>query len=333
MKMILNDAWDTLLKTSSMNHNQPSSLKVKWDKNEVDLRVGLYSDSSPFVAFEVNSIEQDTFKNSYANLLFTSFKVTLTPNFGKVFLEVKLGNAQKKDFFFSFLNDVVSYALVDLSNNLVHSVLSRIIGWEEFFRKNHSSALSPEAAKGLWGELFFLSTTLVAIPDFQGALIDGWQSIVAKDKDFRLSSCSIEIKTSNASSQIAHITSLEQLDPETPQQPLFLINYIVSPNGSVLTSLPELVSMCRAHIVNSSNRLLFDRKLLGQGYIDELSESFSVFRYQLQKVTAYEVISTFPSLTRNGLSPSILKAEYQVNLSDCSNFIINIDEVYNAIHG
>lgn len=202
-----------------------------------------------------------------------------------------------------------------------------------------SSGLSAEAARGLFGELWFLDRW-TAFPQ----TLPSWLGPTGSRHDFVSRRVSVEVKTTllRADGPVRHrVTSLDQLDdPETGDLYLFSLNVVPDANAS--NSLPGMVEIVRGRLRDDPDLLgLLDRRLAEAHWTPAAAERHSqAFRIRAEEL--YRIRPAFPRLTHAsfpaGLPVGVDDVTYSVDLAACGEFRVaivpsEVRELMNALGG
>lgn len=184
---------------------------------------------------------------------------------GKSTLMFSLIDKNFKEYFDSFCKDIISSSSgLKCEAEGFSYIASRYAYWMRFFSKEKSGRLSDSQIKGLIGEL------LVLIHEGNDAGIEtslyAWIGTEASPQDFVFKENWIEVKTTSRKNKTIQISSIEQLDSETPGV-LAVVKLektsSVNENG---ISLNKLVDEIRKRLGDISLEMLFMKKLTSLGY-------------------------------------------------------------------
>lgn len=327
--MKLNEIWETVNASFQKDKTKAVAIKIDW-LNRAEIWIGLKPPLTPFFAVEIKNDEAFVFDETKLKT-FISFEIEIKDNFKKQFIEVKLKNEPSYDLFLIFMQDILTYSESSSSSSAASSILQRIYAWERFFEKGKLDTLSKEELIGLWGELLFIESILMRKPDSSNELISGWQSKSGIDKDFRLSSKCIEIKTTTRKRNTRFSISSElQLSYE--ELPLYLFGYVLSPDSKMTRTIGDLVHSCRSLLSQTQLLYLFNTKLLSIGYIDEHNSLYEEYRFGTDTIHIFKVNQTFPSITPSKIPLAISSVTYELDPLLCSEWLSNFEEVVHGIN-
>lgn len=223
--------------------------------------------------------------------------------------------------------DVVATALVrDVASGLsaaeaVHRTLAR---WRRFWGAAPDEGLTAEAARGLFGELWFL---LVWLLPHGAEMVDRWVGAAGARHDFQWPTLAIEVKTTTSiRGHIHRINGLDQLDP--PERgPLRLFSLRVREEPAATNSLVTVITGIRDVIAGDAARLdLFDDALAAVGYSSAHEERHAEQRFRVVQERLFRVEDDFPRLSvgslRDGVPRGIERVDYDVNLDGFPHLVL-----------
>lgn len=236
-------------------------------------------------------------------------------NAGEVWIALSRQAGGDADLFLTMVVDVVG-ALRELGKRgdvvVFHAFLSRIGAWQAFMRGGRDRVLSAEAEAGLYGELEVLQALLDEGITPRNAL-DRWKGPLDGLHDFVCEPGALEVKASVASGVFrVNVGSLDQLD-NSLIQPLFLaaVRLTLMSNG---TTLSEKIERLDQRFAGDSNAAtIFGDLLLRAGFIAAVRDRYTR-RFGLVGIQTFLVTKNFPRLTRDGISPAIRSARYEMDL-------------------
>jgi hypothetical protein len=249
----------------------------------------------------------------------------------KIELYIYLIDSELKDIFTLFIQNI----LEDIEKNVteieaIKTTLNVVSKWKKLFDKINFEGLSLEQQKGLIGELLFLNTLLNNEKTYANAL-NAWTGAEQdfQAKDFTLGSVSAEVKFSTSKQPRIKISNERQLDAENLSE-LFLILYsteAVKDNGF---SLNSIVEQTRQRISTEEERIVFNAKLLLNGYFDEDKEHYGRM-YSIKRTFVFNVTSEFPKIVRSQLPLGIYDTSYSIEISAVENFIVEPETIFEKI--
>lgn len=200
-------------------------------------------------------------------------------------------------------------------------IVHRLVRWHEFLKRERTHLLSPEAIKGLIGELLFLEGRLA--PHFGWNLaISFWKGPAGAPQDFAVHDTAVEIKCqSGISKPYIQISSLEQMDAQLPN--FYLVVHTLAtadPDHEDGFTLNELIERIRIVLNTASDatRELFESLMFQAGYIK--LDAYDETRFRCVATRCFKVVDDFPRLTTASVPEGISKVAYQISLESCSAF-------------
>ena len=214
--------------------------------------------------------------------------------------------------------DMLESSRNEQGDGMYLKLVQRYIAWYNMFTGKRSDILTKEQQKGLCGELLFLEQKITERPAVEA--LTAWQGPLDADQDFVFADSWAEIKSVKLSATAVTISSLEQLQLESPGM---LIVYKLEDTNSEdqdRFSLHMLVERITRAISNSVDAvLLFNEKLYFAGY-DPEEESYQQTFFKIREKFVYSVIDDFPRLTQTNTPVAIVEAKYQIDLAAINEY-------------
>jgi len=220
--------------------------------------------------------------------------------------------------FYMFCEDLVEQTRdIKDRNDGYSSVINRFAQWKKMFVGTRGTLLTEPEIMGLIGELLYLRD--YQIPRFGPVdALKSWSGQELTHKDFSYEDTWAEIKTIKSGGQTVKISSLEQLDSDNNGE---LAVYSLEKmsdayNGITLNKL--VFSIKSSFPVDMQPQFLAKTALQGYEYRDYYDE----FVYEISGVHRYIVKSGFPRMTRDNLDSAIVKAAYEILLTELTAYEI-----------
>jgi hypothetical protein len=211
--------------------------------------------------------------------------------------------------------------------------LSRVYQWQTFFDKRPPEGLSPEEQRGLYGELYFLKSTL--LPSSADLLfhVESWTGPLGRQHDFQFGETAVEVKTSSSKQhQIMLITGEQQLD-ETLVNALYVFFVslsIIENNGN---TLPALIKDIRSALSGQPQaQLHFENALFERGYLDAQENKYTKAGYNIRESCIFDVSGDFPRLTARDLPRGVGDLQYSVSIDECRKYAVTENDLLDKIH-
>lgn len=192
----------------------------------------------------------------------------------------------------------------------------RYLQWKKLFINAKKDLLSEFQILGLIGEILFLKEFL--IPKYgEKVALQGWSGQELTHKDFSYDKEWYEIKTILDASVSIKISSLEQLDSDLPGKLSVYKLEKMSPEFTGI-SLNSLVHETAESFSGTELRDTFLDKVSSQGF--SFREEYDDFVYRQKEIMHFCVDGDFPRLCRKDVPKAILKATYEIALTEMAPF-------------
>ena len=208
--------------------------------------------------------------------------------------------------------DMLESSRSELGNQMYLKLVQRYIAWYNMFTGKKSDILTKEQQKGLCGELLYLEQQIAERSPVEA--LTAWQGPHGADQDFLFTDFWAEVKSIKLSATSVTISSLEQLQLESPG--MLVIYKLEDTNSEDVErfSLHMLVERIKNAIISTTDAvLLFNEKLFFAGYDSEESSYQQTF-FKTKEELFYSVENDFPRLTQLNTPIQILGAKYQIDL-------------------
>lgn len=239
-------------------------------------------------------------------------------------IELRLVEPRFKDLFTALGEDILQRVLQASGPEAAASALAgRLVRWQRFLA-SAGEGLGLSARRGLFGELWCLSTILVPCIGPRKA-ISAWTGPDQADQDFQGGRWAIEVKATHTKQpQRLAIHSERQLD-EAGYGALFLLHVSLDERESAGTSLVELVDQARSQAAGDELAAeQLEQQLLAAGYHDVNRGRYGRPCYIVRDVQCFRVEEGFPRILERDLSPGIGDVSYSVLISECQRRAVDI---------
>jgi hypothetical protein len=251
-------------------------------------------------------------------------------------LILSLRQAEHREIFYRLCTDVLE-ATQECKDpaSALHVMLRRTWRWHQLLRGERDGRLSPEAQKGLIGELECLAN--VVLPHFSPSeAMSFWEGPAGLPKDFVIGEACIEVKARRgAAKPFISISSEHQLDLAGFQH-LFLYvldlsSAAVSDKGSF--TLNDYVDRIwqLIHSQDPGAVEIFETKLLEVGYRQE--DDYSDHYWLRLGAQVYQVHGEFPSIVDSSLAIGVTDVSYKVDLGEVLDYKIEQSLMDSVITG
>ena len=173
--------------------------------------------------------------------------------------------------------------------------------------------------RGLLGELQYILDELASGKD-EHDIIGAWKINKDASRDFIFDDTWSEIKTIESTKDYISISSIEQLEHDSPG--ILVVYKLDRTEETDLTgiSLNSVVKDIRNRVGFQAETEL-NQKLLSKGYA--YNEQYDNFLFQFKGVSHYCVDNDFPCITRAQLSSAIIRANYDIRLNQIERWHID----------
>lgn len=241
----------------------------------------------------------------------------------KIIISLSLNDLSYSDIFSALCEDLTMIASREPDQQkMVRYLKERLLQWKQFLDINGNQGLSPEAQRGLYGELRFLRDVLFKHLDITGA-IQCWQGPLRKNQDFQIAGMGIEVKTSIAKQhQKIRIANELQLD-DSSLDDLYLYFLSLAETSNLGETLPEIITSIRKLIdLNNGPVSEFENLLFYAGYLDKHRTRYNKTGYHDRDVMIFYIDKDFPRIVERDLKSGVGDVHYTIDLSACMEFRI-----------
>ena len=218
-----------------------------------------------------------------------------------------------------FVDLVVSlyYRIKDISDDSesARSFISLIQYWSEFLRAKKGVMLSPEAVKGMYGELTYLEYLLNDTDLHVNDILNSWKGPYDDNHDFHFDEKNIEIKTKTIASNEVHISSEYQLEAVKGKKLELVVISLeeVDVNGDNLNSV---LNRIRELVLRNNGDISIIIDALNKKNIE--FSTVDVYDSYMFRLNSYEFFncndSNFPKLTSKSIGKNLRKVSYRLVL-------------------
>jgi hypothetical protein len=315
----MKNPWDKIekpdLEISTLRADPLHPLDFSWAKDHLDnyLFVYEYPSNSEIILNDVPDLlgieTNSTYHNDVARLIFSLREKDDWEIFHDLCLSLMAS----------------THSLKDIKKAPIY-ILKRLKSWHRFLQKNKSKILKEEAIKGLIGELLFLKNWV--IPKYGiNESIKFWIGPESTPQDFAVNKTAIEVKCQfGGTSPRVKISSGDQLFTQLQNLILYVVTLgKTTPETKDRINLPNLIEEIEGMMNDASSLMInrFQDLLLEVGY--RFSEKYFDYNYIFSNEQAFVVKEDFPRIVPEDLKDGILNLNYTINLSDCSDYKIDIE--------
>ena len=250
----------------------------------------------------------------------------------KIMVSLSLNDSAYSEIFSALCEDLFLTGSKEPDHkNMVQYLKERLLQWKQFLDVNGNQGLSPEAQRGLYGELRFLRDVLFQHLDITRA-ISCWQGPSRKNQDFQVSGTGIEVKTSIAKQhQKIHVANELQLD-DNDLDSLYLYFLSLKETYGNGETLPGIIDNIRKIIeLKNGPSYEFEAQLFTAGYLDRHRTKYNRTGYHDREIRIFLVDKKFPRIIETDLKPGVGDVHYTIDLAVCREFRISEDDFMSDI--
>jgi hypothetical protein len=213
------------------------------------------------------------------------------------------------------------------------AAFTRFEHWRQMLQSLADKGMSPEARRGLFGELTVLRDyVLAALPGPEA--VRAWTGPTAANQDFQTADIAIEVKTSAGKEPQTLVISNERELDGTGVTLLLLAHLSLDERrGGNGESLNALISATRAAISDPAAMMLLDDLLVRAGYLQQQRELYDEPRYAVRKQRFWRVVAEFPRIVESDLRPGVGDCSYRISTAGLEPFAYSSDAVTAALTG
>lgn len=246
------------------------------------------------------------------------------------YLVIELLDVSMSDMFFKLCQDIISSLQGVPPEALRKGCVLRLERWS-FLLKPSRNKLSPEAQKGLIGELLVLKDDCLSVLTPKDAL-SGWVGPEASPRDFGYGQTFIEVKAKRSSASTSIIISSEDQLSVSDSERLFLCVWelnAATPDDPSSFTIGDLIEATRDSLQFPILQAEFDGKLASAGYFDE--DDYSTDHWTCGNVLRYLVDGDFPRIDPSSCPPGVAKVKYEIDLDYCTPYEISRRDLLEAL--
>lgn len=234
-------------------------------------------------------------------------------------IRFSLVNEDVSGLFYKFCDDLIEQTreLKDRAEGY-QAITNRFFMWKKAFVPYKGNLLSEPEIMGLIGELLFLKTDLAQRIGCENAL-RAWSGQELTHKDFSEGDTWYEVKTIHRGKGTVKISSVEQLDSDNSGE---LIVYSLEKMSEMYNgiTLNKLILQTQDLFVSQEDREDFWSKVSLHGY--EYNNYYDSFVFEISNRIKYLVDDNFPKLVKDNIPAAIVKASYEIALTEIKAFEI-----------
>lgn len=232
-------------------------------------------------------------------------------------IRYSLANNEVSGLYYKFCDDIIEQTRsVREKTEGYQAVVNRFFMWKKTFVPGNKNLLTELEIMGLIGELLFLKNDLANRIGLSDAL-RAWSGQELTHKDFSAGESWYEVKTIHRGKISVKISSIEQLESDNTGE---LIVYSLEKMSEAYDgiTLNKLVLNTMEIFETQEEKEDFWSKVSLHGY--EFSDYYDSFVFELSNCSKYLVHDDFPRLQKSQLSKAIVKASYELQLTEIQEF-------------
>ena len=239
-------------------------------------------------------------------------------------LQLRLRVAGLADVFDVLVSDVATAAAKSTTaDQAAVAMVEQHDRWIELLRSLGTEGLSPQARRGLFGELSLLRR-LLRSGAHDEVVARSWVGPNRANQDFQLPDTAIEVKTS-AGREPQHlvVASERQLDPSSCGTLLLCHLLIDERRGGDGATLNEQVEAVRSDFTSTSARGEFNASLIRVGFLADHANLYDDLRYRVRRELTWRVAGAFPRLVENDLRNGVGSCSYQISTAGLDDYLVS----------
>lgn len=232
-------------------------------------------------------------------------------------IRFSLANNEVSGLYYKFCDDIIDQTRdIHEKSEGYQAIVNRFFMWKKTFVPGNKNLLTEPEIMGLIGELLFLKNDLSKRVGLSEAL-RAWSGQELTHKDFSAGESWYEIKTIHRGKSSVKISSIEQLESDNMGE---LIVYSLEKMSEAYKgiTLNELVLDTMNLFETQEEKEDFWSKVSLHGY--EFNNYYDSFVFEISSSTKYSVKEEFPRLQKQLLPKAIIKASYELQLTDIKEF-------------
>ena len=190
--------------------------------------------------------------------------------------------------------------------------------WHELLATKKRGILPEEDVRGLIGEIQYMIDEIKTNKRTDITVIDAWKIHKDSSRDFVYDVDWSEIKTVQSSKEYVTISSIEQLDSNTPGK--LIVYTLDSSDDENSFSLNSKVDEIKK-LLGFQAEIELNKKLISKGY--KKSEEYDNWKFAIKQKRTYLVDDTFPKIKRNMLSDAVIRAKYDLRIEELEGWIVD----------
>jgi hypothetical protein len=207
------------------------------------------------------------------------------------------------------------------STAALEAAVGRFLHWRHLLQSIADTGLSPEARRGLFGELAVLRDHL--LPELSHAsAVGSWTGPKGANQDFQLPSVAIEVKAGSGLQPGSILVANErQLDATGTGRLLLAYLAVDERRGGSGESLNAIVDSLRATLSPGPGST-FDDLLIRVGFLRADRALYEEPRYTVRARTFWHVTGDFPRIVETDLRPGVSQCRYRISTVGLDQYVV-----------
>ena len=247
-------------------------------------------------------------------------------------LRVILTDASMRKVFNPLASDIAGTAHAQSDDvEAVLAAVGRFSHWRQMLEKLAESGLSPQARRGLVGELSFLRYYLLdAMP--ATVAVRSWTGPTGAHQDFQFVGTAVEVKTSSGKEPQTIVISSERELDDTGVGWLALAHFSLDERrGGSGESLNTIVDCIRDAVSDAVARDTLNDLLIRVGYLEQQRGLYEEPRYSMRKQRFWRVAGEFPRITESDLRAGVGDCQYRISTTGLDAYLLTGEDVVTSV--
>ncbi|MFZ3570476.1 PD-(D/E)XK motif protein [Streptomyces sp. BH097] len=229
-------------------------------------------------------------------------------------LQISLTAGELRQVFTPLAEDIARTSKDASSETVLERAVRRFTHWQQLMRSVGSQGLGREARLGLYGELCYLRTDLLAALPASTA-VEAWTGPEGSNQDFQLPSVAIEVKTTaKKNPSTVRIANERQLDDRGVGRLVLVHLALDERRGGLGESLNSVVDDIRTAAGITSASARFESRLIQSGYLPHQRDLYDEPRYTLRRADLWTVGEGFPRIVETVLPDGVGNCAYDISV-------------------
>lgn len=314
---MIDNPWENMAIGSKRRASMPHD--IFWIREEVRGEFGLKISLTQIDASKIK-VEEIKFRN-------IEF-LKASRNKGEIEWYLLLKEPEEWELFLKLCIDLIEQVdNVEKKETALIIIVNRLRRWQKLLMNRADNQLPLETQMGLFSELYSLFYHVSQYTTLKEA-IHAWGGPESDIQDFVFGERALEIKSHKATrGEFITISSPYQLFSVKKYFNLIVFAMSANEQGQTVSDLIALIKIELRKEVLLNELELLDLKTAQYGYFDLIHKD-NLINFHIDKITAYEITDSFPKLSMNEIPDGIVNLKYQIDLTKCEEYKVNIDSLF-----